>query len=49
MAHKLSGPKNSNPSANMAADDPVQHPVHQEATYHAVLQSYSDSDVELFH
>jgi hypothetical protein len=36
-------------SANMAAHDPVQHTVPQEATYHAQLQSDSDSDVELFH
>ena len=36
-------------SANMAAHDPVQHPAPQEATYHAQLQSDSDSDVELFH
>ena len=51
---KLSGPKTSksssdSPSANMAADDPVQHSVHQEATYHAQLQSDSDSDVNLYH
>jgi hypothetical protein len=54
LVAKLSTPKNhqsssAGPSAHMAATDPVQPSIPQVATYHAQLQSDSDSDVELFH